>query len=122
MYDRVHLPDYVEGKMFERSEGDSVYLHQKQIEHRTVYGHSGYRTTLKWENDTMVCISDLYLVENCSIFSIDVNYPSDWSAAPLSVQDDKHIATREILEVSMCHNGRLPENLKKSIRRLTTSG
>ena len=78
MYDRVHLPDYVEGKMFERSEGDSVYLHQKQIEHRTVYGHSGYRTTLKWENDTLVCISDLYLVENNgSIFSIDVNYKGE---------------------------------------------
>ncbi len=120
MYDRVHLPDYVEGKMFERSEGDSVYLHQKQIEHRTVYGHSGYRTTLKWENDTLVCISDLYLVENNgSIFSIDVNYKGE-KAIGLDFADlegrrhylsrfiDKHIATREILSEAHAgnHNGR----------------
>lgn len=120
MYDRVHLPNHVEGKMFERSGGDSVYLHQKQIEHRTVYGHSGYRTTLKWENDSLVCISDLYLVENNgSMYSVDVNYKGE-KANGLNFADlegrrhylarfiDKHIATREILSEAHAgnHNGR----------------
>jgi len=71
-----------EGNMFLSStsqSGDSSYLHKKELVRRTVFGISGFRSTLIWEDEFEICITDNYFSQNQEgiIFSGKVRYKAD---------------------------------------------
>jgi hypothetical protein len=52
--------DLIVGRKFVGSDGDSAYLHKKEVVRRRVSGHEGYCGTLIWEDDYELCITDNY--------------------------------------------------------------
>jgi len=97
-----------EKSMFPSSDGDSAYCHKKEVVKRTVYGEKGFRSTLIWEDEYEICITDNYesLYDGVKFFT-KVRYKTDKSSG-LTFEDlegrrfylskfiDKTIATRRI--------------------------
>ena len=74
---KFHL-DIRAGEMFPTGEGDSAYAHKTSSVKRIVHGHSGFRTTLIWEDDYEKAITDNYFVEtNGTIFTAKARYKAD---------------------------------------------
>ena len=97
-----------EKSMFPSTDGDSAFCHKKEVVKRTVYGNKGFRSTIIWEDDYEICITDNYESSNNGITSTaKVRYKADKSSG-LTFEDlegrrfylskfiDKTIATRRI--------------------------
>lgn len=101
--------EYEEKSMFLSVDGDSVFVHKKDVAKRTVYGKRGYRSTVIWEDDYEIGITDNYLSDHYDNISSSakVRYKADKSSG-LTFEDlegrrfylskliDKLIATRRI--------------------------
>lgn len=101
-------PSIQENSMFPSSDGDSSYCHKKEVVKRLVYGKKGFRSTLIWEDDYEICITDNYSSEAKNTrYSVKVRYKADKSSG-LTFEDlegrrfylskfiDKTVATKRV--------------------------
>ena len=101
-------PSVEEKSMFLNNSGDSVYCHKKEVVKRLVYGHKGFRSTIIWEDDYEICITDNYQsLFRDVLYEVTVRYKADKNSA-LTFEDlegrrfylskfiDKNIATRRL--------------------------
>jgi len=90
------------------NEEDSAYCLKKEVVRRLVYGHTGFRSSLIWEDDYEICITDNYFSEAQGVrYFVKVRYKADKSS-DLTFEDlegrrfylskflDKTIASRRI--------------------------
>tara|TARA_B110001452_G_scaffold15729_1_gene12795 strand:- start:43 stop:1224 length:1182 start_codon:yes stop_codon:yes gene_type:complete len=107
---QVYLPQIKVGeKLAPQSQlSDSAFCHKKEVVKRLVYGKSGFRSTIIWEDNFEICITDNYISHYNNVeYSFKVRYKAD-KESNLSFQDlegrrfylskliDKHIASRLI--------------------------
>ena len=113
---KVKIPSITEGKKFIGTSSlngvsDSAFCHKKELVKRTVYGKIGYRSTLIWEDDLEICITDNYVAFNNNVeYYVKVRYKAD-KESDVSFQDlegrryylskfiDKHAASRKLSNV-----------------------
>lgn len=67
-----------EKSMFPTEQGDSAYCHKTEVVKRLVCGVNGFRSSLIWEDDYEICITDNYIAKSNGItYSFKVRYKAD---------------------------------------------
>jgi hypothetical protein len=112
---KVRFPTLKEGEKFLNYGGDSAYCHKKLLVKRTVYGHPGFRSTLIWEDEFEICITDNYMTHYDNIeYYVKVRYKADKESGItfkdlegrryyLSKFVDKHAASRRMTNIVKCN-------------------
>jgi len=99
---------YKEGQKFAPTNqlSDSGIYHKTEVVKRIVYGNQGFRSTIIWEDEFEICITDNYVAFNNNVeYRVKVRYKAD-KESDVSFQDlegrryylskfiDKHVASR----------------------------
>ena len=101
------LTKWQERKVKQKSQvSDSAICHKTEVVKRIVYGKQGFRSTIIWEDEFEICITDNYVAFNNNVeYHFTARYKADKESS-LSFQDlegrryylskfiDKHVASR----------------------------
>lgn len=112
---KIRYPTIKEGEKFLNIGDDSAYCHKKLLVKRTVYGHPGFRSTIIWEDEFEICITDNYMTHYDNIeYHVKVRYKADKESGItfndlegrryyLSKFLDKHAASKRVTNIVKCN-------------------